>query len=1297
MAWHWGKSWQMLGRCRIRYPVLALLTIALALLATVAPASSRIAPTRVEGGVSVAVERSQFILDRLVQQQEATPSQSDRAAAERVFQKGEQLRNQGTTESLRQAIQKYEEALQLVKVLGHRQWEASTLSRIGLIYSLLGEHKQALNYLNQELLIWQALGDRRWQAVALDNIGKAYQSLGEKQKALDYFNQAKLTQQQVTLSESDRAAAQRAFEEALQLSQQGTTESLRQAIQKNEEALELWRKIGDRHQESAALNNIGHLYNLLTDKQKALDYYNQALTLWRTLGERTNEAQTLFSIGDVYDNLGERQKALEYYNQALSLYQTMKDRALEGRTLYQIGLVYYNLGQYEKAIYSFNQALLVYQAIGNPTEVAETLNTLGAVYGDISDHQKAIDFYNKALLLFRSRENRVGEGQVLTNIGVVYTDLRETQKALEYFTQALALWKDLKNRRGEAFALSNIGNVYLKLSKYEDALNYYNQAISIFKAIGERDQEAYSLNQIALTYEEMGEMQKSLETYKQSLAILHSIGNFAREAITLNNIANIYTNIGEYQKALDAYNQALPLFHSIKNRWFEAKILSNMGRIYDFLGERQKAFDYYNQALSLHRTVGDKEGEAIVLNNLGNFYDNSGEEKAIDYYNQALLLHRSLRNRYQEAITLHNIGGVYDNLGEHKEALEYYNQTLLIRRNIGDRYGEAFTLNNIGAVYSSLEEPQKALEYYNQALVLRRATSDRYGEVFTLKSIADVELDLGNLNQALTQIEAAIAIIEKLRTNIVSSDLRTSYFASVQATYGLNIDILMALHRQNPKAGHDIAAFEVSERARARSLIELLNEARADIRQGVDPELGKKQRQLLQQLNTRTQYQLELFKSQFTEEQKQAIRKEIADLQTQLQEVENQIRVKNPRYAELTQPQPLTLKEIQQQVVDDNTILLAYWLGEERSYLWAITSTSVNTYVLPKQAEIETAAKLFSDFLINPARMRNLSTKAAAATAALGQMLLGPVAGELGQKRLVIVGDGALQYIPFSALSAPQASPTDEVKPLLVEHEIVNLPSASTLASIRRDIAQRQVAPKAVAVLADPVFSQDDPRVNSNSQVPASTASPQAEQITRGFNDRSGVALFARLPWTQQEAQKILELVPESDRFQASDFTASRETATSTQLSQYRILHFATHGFFNTLHPELSGIVLSLVDRQGKPLNGLLVTPDIFNLNLPAELIVLSGCQTGLGKEIRGEGLVGLTRGLMYAGASRVMVSLWSVNDRSTAELMSRFYQKMLQEKMPPAAALRAAQISMWQEKREPHSWAAFILQGEWK
>ncbi|HXG65462.1 MAG TPA: CHAT domain-containing protein, partial [Blastocatellia bacterium] len=188
-----------------------------------------------------------------------------------------------------------------------------------------------------------------------------------------------------------------------------------------------------------------------------------------------------------------------------------------------------------------------------------------------------------------------------------------------------------------------------------------------------------------------------------------------------------------------------------------------------------------------------------------------------------------------------------------------------------------------------------------------------------------------------------------------------------------------------------------------------------------------------------------------------------------------------------------------------------------------------------------------------------------------------------------------------------------------------------------------------------------------------------------------------RLPFTRREAEAIAALAPATARKVALDFDASRHTALSPELGQYRYVHFATHGFLNTRHPELSGLVLSLVDEEGRDQSGFLRLRDIYNLRLPAELVVLSGCRTGLGKEVRGEGLVGLTRGFMYAGAARVLVSLWDVGDESTAELMARFYRGLLKEGQSAAAALRAAQVSMWKEKRwqAPYYWAAFVLQGE--
>jgi CHAT domain-containing protein len=324
-----------------------------------------------------------------------------------------------------------------------------------------------------------------------------------------------------------------------------------------------------------------------------------------------------------------------------------------------------------------------------------------------------------------------------------------------------------------------------------------------------------------------------------------------------------------------------------------------------------------------------------------------------------------------------------------------------------------------------------------------------------------------------------------------------------------------------------------------------------------------------------------------------------------------------------------------------------------------------------------------------------------------------------GKKRLAIVADGALQYIPFAALPAPSSGNDKgrnsgaEPQPLFVEHEIVNLPSASTLATLRRETAGRKPAEKSLAVLADPVFTDDDMRVGRNVSKTGAKEKPRSadsdetdigfQQMTRSGRETGVIGAegaYGRLLGTRREASAISALVPERDRMQALDFEASRTTALRPELGEYRIVHFATHGLLNNVHPELSGIVLSLVDKEGNPHDGFLRLQDIYNLKLPAELVALSACQTGLGKEIKGEGLIGLTRGFMYAGAPRVVASLWKVDDRATSELMKRFYQGMLgPEALRPAGALRQAQLSIWKQKqwREPYYWAAFVLQGEWK
>jgi CHAT domain-containing protein len=300
---------------------------------------------------------------------------------------------------------------------------------------------------------------------------------------------------------------------------------------------------------------------------------------------------------------------------------------------------------------------------------------------------------------------------------------------------------------------------------------------------------------------------------------------------------------------------------------------------------------------------------------------------------------------------------------------------------------------------------------------------------------------------------------------------------------------------------------------------------------------------------------------------------------------------------------------------------------------------------------------------------------------------------------LLIVPDGALEYLPFAALAIPNRS----YVPLMVEHEVTSIPSASTFAVLRQELQGRGPAEKVVAVFADPVFDKTDERVTgavSRSTGGHHGAAAIADTIGGvNANELSDDATaLARLPFTRQEADAILALVPATGRKAALGFEANRAAAMSDDLIKFRIIHFATHSFLDSTHPELSSIALSMLDREGRPQNGYLRSHEVFNLRLGAELVVLSGCRTGLGKEVKGEGLYGMTRGFMYAGSKRVLVSLWDVQDQATARLMSDFYRGLLGAKRPPAAAaLRAAQIAIWREGRwkAPYYWAGFVLQGE--
>src|SRR6266542_3979747 len=457
---------------------------------------------------------------------------------------------------------------------------------------------------------------------------------------------------------------------------------------------------------------------------------------------------------------------------------------------------------------------------------------------------------------------------------------------------------------------------------------------------------------------------KSIEKYEEALGLYRRAGDSRGEAETLNSIGLAHHSLGEKQKALDKYNEVLPVLRAIGDRGGEATVLNNIGTVYLSLGETQKALDKFNEALPILRAVNDRNMEATTLNNIGQAYKSLGEiQKALDKHNELLPIARAIGARNVEAITLNNIGQTYMLLGEMQKALDKFNEALPISQAVGDPFGEASTLNNIGKVYDSLGETQKALEKFNEALTLWRAVSVHNGEADTLLGIARVEQKRGNLTQARQTIEQAVGLIESLRTNIASQELRASYFASRQEFFETYIDVLMQMHKQNQAEALDTAALAISERARARSLLELLKESRADIRQGVDGSRLERERSLQQRLNARAAAHVSLLNREHTPEQADAAAKEIAVITADYEEVQAQIRARSPRYAALTQPQPLGLTEIQQQALDEDTLLLEYALGEKRSYFWLVSQRSIDSYELPPRAEIEAATRLVYELL----------------------------------------------------------------------------------------------------------------------------------------------------------------------------------------------------------------------------------------------------------------------------------------------------------------------------------------------
>ncbi len=803
----------------------------------------------------------------------------------------------------------------------------------------------------------------------------------------------------------------------------------------------------------------------------------------------------------------------------------------------------------------------------------------------------------------------------------------------------------------------DLAEIYGEIGDTERSRPLALGAVATTATLGDTLLSALAHGQLGLNYLEAGESALSLAELEKAKAIAEPTLELPLLMMLYGNLGGAWMQVGDTAKMKAAFTQAVSLGRRCEDRRTLGRALHGLGvTASDFEDDLNAAHQHFEEAAQLLRETGDQEGAARSLDALGTMESSLGDPKAIE---------------------------------RHLAALE-------LQRSIGSLRFDGQTLTSLAAAYARLDRPAEAIEPLERAIKLLQQARAQNDEAYAWFRLARAQDKLGNYPKAIAAAEQSLQISEGLRERLASDEARAYYSAGIRWYFDTYVASAMKSYRQSGDRELLELGFRVAEQARSRSLLDMLALVKVKP-SGVSSEALAKLDRLrteFRELDARQKRALVLGEDGSLLEQ--ALTEKLGAY-----EREHLLMTRaDPRAAQLLRPPRSTLKDAAR-LLDPDTVLLQFHLGSNGCYVWAVGSSTAAGYALGKEQPITGLARQLHQHLTArnerppsesaEARARRIEKADVASTTtarALSELVLWPAARAIaGKKRVVIAADGALHFVPFLMLPDPNAPE----EPLIAGHEVLSIPSISVLAAVRgKSAGGAGAAGKKLVLLADPVFEAHDERITK-----AGTATVVAAlEPIRGVDGKS----LGRLPSSRAEAEAIAALVQGPNRRVLLDFEANRQAVLGGALADGRIIHFATHGLLDAAHPEGSGLVLSSFDAGGRPIEGTLRLVDIYGLHLNAELVTLSACETALGREIRGEGLIGLTRGFLHAGARRVIASLWKVSDRATSELMVELYRSLMGEGSGASAALRNAVLRVRQDPkyRAPYYWAAFELQGDW-
>jgi CHAT domain-containing protein len=1058
--------------------------------------------------------------------------------------------------------------------------------------------------------------------------------------------------------------------------------------ERKEEWLKTCEIIAEEKRDEKTLADVlyqtGKYLSLISDYEKAADCFDKALSSYIKLNDPVGQGNVYWNKGNVYFQIGENTKAIEIFDKALPFFKKAADLIGQGNVYQRKGVLYHRIGENSRALEMFDKALPFFEKAGDPLGQGNVYLGKGVIYYRIGENSSAFTMLDKALFFFEKGEDLNGQGNVYFMMADINSTIGSNLKATEMLDKALLFFE-------KAGQLIGQGNVY------------YGKGV---------------------IYSSIGDNPRALEMYDKALFFFEKTGQLVGQGNVYYKKGRIYHGIGNNSKAIEMADKALVFFEKGVEPFGQGNVYDMKGDIYSSIGDNSKALEMVDKALAFFEKIEHQLGLGNGYVNKGEIYLNIGDNsKAIEMLDKALPFFEKAGAPLGQGNVYGIKGDIYFRIGNYSKTIEMVDKALLFFEKAEDLIGQGNVYLIKGEIYSRIGDNSRALEMYNKAMPFYEKTGSTRNESCALHGKAAVLVKLGKKDEALNLFEKGIDNLERIRRQTAFSKMKQTYMECVYDAY--QESVMFMLENNFYEKG-----FTYAESMISRVFLDQMAEGLVPLDKGLNPQLKEERDKVVGKLSTLSRKMQE---TPGKEEKKLLeLKEEYRRVESQFDDLLIKIRLENHLYASVNYPQPVSVRDLQTDVLKKGESLVSFFIAPGKAYAFIVSKENFKVKPLPvNEKEIDGYVQRYLQAI-----KENHTNEMNRLGSLLYEKLFKPLEKYLKKTReIIIVPSGPLETTPFESLIASKRNPEHPVY-LLEKYRLKYVQGATLLSILRKHYTNttntgantsksfigfgdpvydyenfKQGKPEqgTMKILAtestevtESIFSHEDTRSGTKEKslysVPSVSSvaiEDEIKEIHRHRYARAG-GIMDRLPNSGAEIQSIARLFEKQSLKGVVNLReqATEDNARAANMKDFDYIHFSCHGLLND---DFQSLVLSQLPREKSKEDGYFTLNEIMNCDYNAKLVVLSACETGSGKMYKGEGVTGLTRAVMYAGTPAVVASLWKVDDIATKELMVNFYRNMLEKKMDKVEALRQAKLELLKNEnyRSPLYWSAFVMYGE--